>query len=130
MVKQHLTSKQSENRSDLIWSIANKLVGLYRPHEYGKVILPFTVIKQFGDTLDNDQFSGFTFDLQSGDAGSGQSEIRRYLIENDWLEAIVQMPNDLFYNTGIATYIWLVSKNKEKNASVKSNLIKAKDINE
>ena len=50
--------------------------------------------------------------LFSGDAGSGQSKIRGYLLENDWLEAIVQLPNDMFYNTGIATYIWLVSKNK------------------
>ena len=48
----------------------------------------------------------------SGDAGSGQSEIRGYLLESDWLEAIIQLPNDMFYNTGIATYIWVVSKNK------------------
>src|SRR5215469_9309209 len=141
---------------------------------------------KFGDTLDNDQFAGYTFDyiisnppfgidwkkqadkvraenakgengrfgeglpgiddsqmlfmlngiaklkdkgrmaiiqngspLQGGDAGSGPSEIRRYLIENDWLEAIVQMPNDLFYNTGIATYIWLVSKNKNSKRAGK-----------
>ena len=44
-------TKHSENRVDLIWSIANKLVGLYKPHEYGKVILPFTIIKRFSDTL-------------------------------------------------------------------------------
>ncbi|MCL2006575.1 MAG: type I restriction-modification system subunit M [Treponema sp.] len=66
--------------------------------------------------------------LQGGDAGSGPSEIRRYLIENDWLEAIVQMPNDLFYNTGIATYIWLISKNKAKNRIGKVQLINAKDM--
>ena len=42
--------------------------------------------------------------LFSGDAGSGQSNIRGYLLEKDWLEAIIQLPNDLFYNTGIATY--------------------------
>ncbi len=46
--------------------------------------------------------------LFNGDAGSGPSEIRRYVIENDRLEAIIQLPTDLFYNTGIATYIWLV----------------------
>jgi len=46
-----IITKNSENRADLIWSIANKLVGLYKPHEYGKVILPFTVIKRFNDTL-------------------------------------------------------------------------------
>ena len=50
--------------------------------------------------------------LFNGDAGSGPSEIRRYLIENDWLDAIVQLPNNAFYNTGIATYIWIVMKNK------------------
>lgn len=50
--------------------------------------------------------------LFTGDAGSGPSEIRRYLIENDWLDAIVQLPNDSFYNTGIATYVWIVTKNK------------------
>lgn len=51
--------------------------------------------------------------LFSGAAGSGESEIRRYMIENDWLEAIVQLPTDLFYNTGISTYIWLINKGKE-----------------
>ena len=50
--------------------------------------------------------------LFTGDAGSGPSNIRQYIIENDWLDAIVQLPNDSFYNTGIATYIWLVSKEK------------------
>lgn len=50
--------------------------------------------------------------LFTGDAGSGQSEIRRYIIENDWLDAIVQLPNDSFYNTGIATYVWLITKRK------------------
>lgn len=51
--------------------------------------------------------------LFSGAAGSGESEIRRYIIENDWLEAIIQLPTDLFYNTGISTYIWLINKGKE-----------------
>lgn len=50
--------------------------------------------------------------LFTGDAGSGQSEIRRYIIENDWLDSIVQLPNDSFYNTGIATYVWIITKNK------------------
>lgn len=50
--------------------------------------------------------------LFTGDAGSGQSEIRRYIIENDWLDAIVQLPNDSFYNTGIATYVWIIMKDK------------------
>lgn len=51
--------------------------------------------------------------LFSGAAGSGESEIRRYIIENDWLEAIIQLPTDLFYNTGISTYIWLINKGKK-----------------
>lgn len=50
--------------------------------------------------------------LFNGDAGSGPSEIRRYIIENDWLDAIVQLPNDSFYNTGISTYVWLITKDK------------------
>ena len=53
--------------------------------------------------------------LFTGDAGSGQSEIRRYLIESDWLDAIVQLPNYSFYNTGIATYIWIITKDKPES---------------
>lgn len=63
--------------------------------------------------------------LFSGDAGSGQSEIRRYLIENDWLDAIIQLPNDSFYNTGIATYIWIVTKNKDEKRLGRVQLIDA-----
>lgn len=63
--------------------------------------------------------------LFSGDAGSGQSEIRRYLIENDWLETIVQLPNDSFYNTGIATYIWIVTKDKPEEHREQVQLIDA-----
>ncbi len=147
---------------------------------------------QFGDTLNNDKFSGYTFDycisnppfgidwkreaadveaehklgdkgrfgvglpsksdgqmlfmlngvaklkengrmaiiqngssLFTGDAGSGQSEIRRYLIENDWLDAIVQLPTNSFYNTGIATYIWIVTKNKPESHRERVLLIDA-----
>ena len=50
--------------------------------------------------------------LFTGDAGSGPSEIRKYIIENDMLEAIIALPNDIFYNTGIATYIWVLSNKK------------------
>lgn len=63
--------------------------------------------------------------LFTGDAGSGQSEIRRYLIENDWLDAIVQLPNDSFYNTGIATYVWIVNKDKPQAHKGKVQLIDA-----
>ena len=63
--------------------------------------------------------------LFKGDAGSGESNIRGYLLENDWLEAIVQLPNDLFYNTGIATYIWLITRNKSAERHGKVQLIDA-----
>lgn len=54
--------------------------------------------------------------LFAGDAGSGPSEIRRYLLENDLLEAIIALPNDIFYNTGIATYIWVLANANKKPA--------------
>ena len=63
--------------------------------------------------------------LFTGDAGSGQSEIRKYLIENDWLDAIVQLPGATFYNTSITTYIWLVAKSKPANRRGKVQLIDA-----
>ncbi|PSB32847.1 type I restriction-modification system subunit M [Chlorogloea sp. CCALA 695] len=63
--------------------------------------------------------------LFTGDAGSGESNIRRYIIENDWLEAIAQLPNNLFYNTGITTYIWILSNNKASQRKGKVQLIDA-----
>ncbi len=63
-----------------------------------------------------------------GDAGSGESDIRKWIIENDWLEAIVAMPMDLFYNTGIATYTWIVTNRKPKNRKGKVQLINAVDF--
>ena len=63
--------------------------------------------------------------LFKGDAGSGESNIRGYLLENDWIEAIIQIPNDMFYNTGIATYIWIVSKDKSVERAGKVQLIDA-----
>ena len=63
--------------------------------------------------------------LFNGDAGSGPSNIRKYIIENDLLECIVQLPNDLFYNTGIATYIWVITKDKPANRLGKVQLLDA-----
>ena len=63
--------------------------------------------------------------LFKGDAGSGESSIRGYLLENDWLEAIIQIPNDMFYNTGIATYIWVVTKDKDTEHQGKVLLVDA-----
>ncbi len=63
--------------------------------------------------------------LFSGDAGSGPSEIRRYIIENDWLDAIIQLSTDMFMNTGISTYIWVLNKNKPTYRAGKVQLIDA-----
>lgn len=63
--------------------------------------------------------------LFKGDAGSGESEIRRYVIENDLLDCIIQLPNDMFYNTGIATYIWVLNNKKPEHRQGKVQLINA-----
>lgn len=63
--------------------------------------------------------------LFTGDAGQGESNIRRYIIENDWLEAIVALPLNMFYNTGIATYIWVLSNKKADHRKGKVQLIDA-----
>ncbi|KKO18541.1 MAG: type I restriction-modification system subunit M [Candidatus Brocadia sp.] len=63
--------------------------------------------------------------LFTGDAGQGESNIRRWIIENDWLEAIVALPENMFYNTGIATYIWLLSNRKSLERKGKVQLIDA-----
>lgn len=66
--------------------------------------------------------------LFTGDAESGPSEIRKYVIENDLLEAIIQLPNNIFYNTGITTYIWLLSNKKSKERQGKIQLINANEM--
>ena len=63
--------------------------------------------------------------LFTGDAGSGESNIRRFLVENDLLEAIIQLPNNIFYNTGISTYIWIMTNKKEQKRLKKIQLIDA-----
>ena len=66
--------------------------------------------------------------LFTGDAGSGESNIRRYIIENDLLDAIVQLPNNMFYNTGITTYIWLLNNNKPKDRQGYVQLLDANNL--
>ena len=66
--------------------------------------------------------------LFNGDTGSGESQIRRWLLENDLIEAIIALPVDLFYNTGIQTYVWILSKNKRKERRGKIQLINAEKI--
>jgi type I restriction enzyme M protein len=66
--------------------------------------------------------------LFSGAAGSGESEIRRWIIENDWLEAVVALPDQLFYNTGISTYFWLVTNRKRPERRGKVQLVDAREF--
>ncbi|KAB2969764.1 MAG: SAM-dependent DNA methyltransferase [Thermoanaerobaculia bacterium] len=66
--------------------------------------------------------------LFTGGAASGESEIRRWIIENDWLEAIIALPEQMFYNTGIGTYVWIVTNRKEKRRKGKIQLIDARGI--
>lgn len=66
--------------------------------------------------------------LFTGDAGGGESEIRRWILENDWLEAIVALPEQLFYNTGIATYVWVLTNRKDARRQGKVQLINATDL--
>ncbi len=68
--------------------------------------------------------------LFSGNPGGGESLIRQYVIENDWLEGIIQLPNDLFYNTDISTYIWIITKNKSPERQGKVQLIDASNMYE
>ena len=63
--------------------------------------------------------------LFTGDAGSGESNIRRWIIENDLLEGIIALPTDMFYNTGIATYIWVLTNRKDKKRKGKIQLVNA-----
>src|SRR3989442_12155518 len=63
--------------------------------------------------------------LFTGGAGSGESEIRRYVLENDWLEALVALPEQMFYNTGIATYVWVITNRKRPERRGKVQLIDA-----
>lgn len=66
--------------------------------------------------------------LFTGDAGGGESNIRRHIIENDFLEAIIQLPNNLFYNTGITTYVWVLSNHKTEKRQGKVQLIDASNL--
>lgn len=66
--------------------------------------------------------------LFTGGAGSGESNIRKWIIENDWLEAIIALPEQMFYNTGIGTYVWIVTNRKEKQRKGKIQLLDAREF--
>lgn len=84
------------------------------------------MISKMKDPKDGGSRIGIVFNgspLFTGDAGSGESEIRKWIIENGWLEAIIALPDQLFYNTGILTYIWILSNRKSKLRQGKIQLI-------
>lgn len=90
----------------------------------GQMLFLEHFIARMNDPDDSQSFIGIIFNgspLFTGDAGSGESEIRRWILENDWLEAIVALPQQIFYNTGIGTYIWLLRNRKP--ASHKDNVL-------
>jgi type I restriction enzyme M protein len=92
---------------------------LFLQHMLGKMRVP----KEGGSRL------GIVFNgspLFTGDAGSGESNIRQWIIENDWLEAVVALPDQLFYNTGISTYLWVLTNRKESHRRGKVQLIDAR----
>ena len=107
------TSNATTNNTDLnwianyIWGIADDVLrDLYVRGKYRDVILPMTVLRRL-------------------DAGQGESNIRRWIIENDWLEAIVALPLNMFYNTGIATCVWVLTNRKPEHRQGKVQLINA-----
>jgi len=66
--------------------------------------------------------------LFTGGAGSGESDIRRWIIENDWLEAVIALPEQMFYNTGIGTYVWILTNRKERRREGRIQLLDARDV--
>ena len=107
--------------------------GLPRTTDGQLLFLQHLVSKMKPVTKENSQGSRIAIimngsPLFTGDAGSGESEIRRYLFENDLVEGLVALPNDLFYNTGISTYIWILTNNKEQHRRGKVTLVNAVDF--
>lgn len=103
----------------------------------GQLLFMMEMVNKIKRRIDSpqDRFSGSRIAsvhngsaLFTGDAGSGESNIRRHIIENDYLEAIIQLPNNLFYNTGITTYVWVLSNNKADKRKGKVQLIDASNL--
>ncbi|MCB5272097.1 MAG: SAM-dependent methyltransferase, partial [Candidatus Cloacimonetes bacterium] len=95
----------------------------------GSLLFLQHMISKMRDTKEGGSRIAIVFNgspLFTGDAGSGESNIRQWIIEKDWLEAIVAMPDQLFYNTGISTYIWIITNKKEKHRQGKIQLIDAR----
>ena len=96
---------------------------LFLQHMISKMKTPPQSIEQLGGSRIGIVFNGSP--LFTGQAGSGESSIRQWIIENDWLEAIIALPGQLFYNTGIYTYIWILSNHRSTERKGKVQLINA-----
>lgn len=97
----------------------------------GSMLFLQHMISKMKDPEDGGSRIGIVFNaspLFTGSAGGGESEIRRWIIENDWLEAIVALPEQMFYNTGIATYVWIVTNRKEPERAGKVQLVDARQF--
>lgn len=97
----------------------------------GSLLFLQHMLSKMRDQADGGSRIGIVFNgspLFTGDAGSGESNIRQWIIENDWLEAIVALPDQLFYNTGISTYIWVLTNRKEEKRKGKIQLIDAREF--
>ena len=97
----------------------------------GSLLFLMHLISKMRPTKDGGSRFGIVLNgspLFTGSAGSGESEIRRYVLENDLLEAIIGLPTDMFYNTGISTYIWIMTNRKPKHRKGKVQLIDASEM--
>ena len=97
----------------------------------GSLLFLMHLISKMRPTKDGGSRFGIVLNgspLFTGNAGSGESEIRRYVLENDLLEAIIGLPTDMFYNTGISTYIWIVTNRKPEHRKGKVQLIDASEM--
>ncbi|MEO7101607.1 MAG: class I SAM-dependent DNA methyltransferase [Luteolibacter sp.] len=129
-----VTWKQQEkfikNESDKLGYEGRFGAGLPRVND-GSLLFLQHMIAKMRAPKDGGSRIGIVFNgspLFTGDAGSGESEIRRWIIENDWLEAVVALPEQLFYNTGISTYIWILSNKKGKQRRGKIQLIDGRNF--
>ena len=120
-------SDEAEVKADAQTSNGRFSVGTPRSSDGALLFLQHMLSKM----EDNGSRVGIVFNgspLFTGDAGSGESEIRRWIIENDWLECIIALPEKLFFNTSIATYIWIVTNRKSEARQGKIQLINAVDF--
>jgi type I restriction enzyme M protein len=104
-------------------------VGLPRSSD-GQLLFLVNMLKKMKDTPRGSRIAHVHNGsaLFTGDAGQGESEIRKWIIENDWLEAIIGLPLNMFYNTGIATYIWVLTNRKPEHRKGKVQLIDAREL--